>query len=146
MSDTTTLTWVRTGRGALGGLVSRSSGEVLTTRNDTGAGRTLALVRSLNLAQRVVLVVALGAVLYLLGSYLTGGAHLATGWTGYAPLQSAAVVSRAGLNGAASLVLWLFLVGIWAAASLAILRNRRTGVPSAAPVDAEIEVRETGNR
>lgn len=103
-------------------------------------------MRSLNLAQRVVLVVALGGVLYFLGSYLTGGAQLATGWTGYAPLRSAAVLSRAGLNGAASLVLWLLLVGVWAAASLAILRTRRTGVPRAAPVDAENEVRETGAR
>lgn len=99
-------------------------------------------MRSLNTLQRVVLVVALGAALFFVGGYLTGGSHLATGWTGYAPLQSVPVVSRAGLSGVGSLVVWLALVVVWACASVAVLRTRQP----TRPVDSDNRVRETGVR
>jgi heme/copper-type cytochrome/quinol oxidase subunit 1 len=97
------------------------------------------------MAQRVVLVVALGAVFYFVGSYLTGGTRIPTGWTGYAPLQAVPLVSRAGLSGTGSLLLWLVLVLVWTGASLTLLRPRR-GRPPAAEVDADNAVRETGTR
>lgn len=118
-----------------------------TTRHDTARRRTIAVVRSLTMAQRVVLVVALGAALFFVGAYLTGGTHIASGWTGYAPLQSlqrVPVVSRAGLSGVGSLLLWLVLVAAWAAGSVAMLRP--TGRRPAAEVDDDNAVRETGAR
>jgi heme/copper-type cytochrome/quinol oxidase subunit 1 len=103
-------------------------------------------VRSVNLAQRVVLVIAFGAALYILGAYLTGGTRVLTGWTGYAPLQAVPLASRTGLSGTGSILLWLLFVTVWAAGSLMVLRTRRSSTRPPTPVDAEDPVRETGAR
>jgi len=85
--------------------------------------------RRLNLPQRVVLVVALGAALYLVGSWITWRASrsFATGWTGYAPLTNAAHFPGIGpsrLHPWVQLAIWLALVGIWVGGSLLVLRDR----------------------
>lgn|GEM_PF-3485755 len=82
-----------------------------------------------NLAQRVVGVVALGAVLWLVGAYLTAPVPF-TGWVAYAPLSSGPlrsqlVVARDGLVPLGNLFVWLGLVLAWLAGSLFVLRSGR---------------------
>jgi heme/copper-type cytochrome/quinol oxidase subunit 1 len=55
-------------------------------------------MRRLNMAQRIVVIVGLGFVLLLLGSWLTSlGTHPLSGWTGYAPLNESDIPSVGGL-------------------------------------------------
>jgi hypothetical protein len=75
-----------------------------------------------NVAQRVVAVIALGAVLWLVGSYLTSAAPL-TGWTGYAPLR-AVFPARDGLSSVENLFVWIGIILGWLAASVHLLRPR----------------------
>lgn len=67
-------------------------------------------------AQRVVVVVALGAAFLAMGSYLlTLGQHgLAFGWSGYAPLSTR--------PGWVPLIVWLALTCLWAVVSIRLLR------------------------
>lgn len=81
--------------------------------------------RGSNLAQRIVAVVALAAILWLVGAYLTSPVPF-TGWTGYAPLQTALArvyVARDGLAPVANLFVWFGLVLGWVAGSLLLLRG-----------------------
>lgn len=81
------------------------------------------LTDRLNLAQRVVLVIAIGLVLAVVGRYVAGlGHHGLTGWTGYAPLQ--AVAHQRGPHRWVRAAVWLALLVAWAAASVSILRTR----------------------
>ncbi|MHB1987239.1 MAG: hypothetical protein ACYCSF_04520 [Acidimicrobiales bacterium] len=81
----------------------------------------------LNRAQTVVLVVALGAGLLVLGRWLTHlGSRGVSGWTGYAPLSNG-LVATGGLQPWARLVICLVLIVFWAAISLLLLRSRVVG-------------------
>lgn len=76
----------------------------------------------INLPQRVVIVVGLGAAIYVFGLWaMTWGspAPFATGWTGYAPLESTAY----GLQPWARLLVWLVLIAMWVVTSALVLRS-----------------------
>jgi hypothetical protein len=77
----------------------------------------------LSTAQRVVVVVALGLALGVVASYLAGlGSGM--GWYGYAPL-SGQVFQPPGVGepGWLRLIVWLAAIGLWAAASVRVLRQ-----------------------
>jgi hypothetical protein len=77
----------------------------------------------LSLAQRIVVVVALGLALAVIGSYLDSlGTTPFTGWTGYAPLSGAPLLVHTGLAGWERLLIWLVLIGLWAVAAARVLR------------------------
>ncbi|MGA2294172.1 MAG: hypothetical protein ABSG24_02975 [Acidimicrobiales bacterium] len=81
-----------------------------------------------NGAQRVVIVIAAGAALLFFGDWVTAlGSRSLTGWTGYAPLQSTYVPYLGGLHPWVRLVIWLALIALWAAMSIALLRSRPSG-------------------
>jgi hypothetical protein len=80
----------------------------------------------MNLGQRIVGVVALAAILWFVGAYLTAPVPF-TGWVGYAPLSdgtfSRLVVARDGLVPVANLFVWFGLVLGWFAGALLMLRS-----------------------
>ena len=71
----------------------------------------------LSLAQRVVVVVALGAALLGVDSAIAG---TDSGWFGYAP-NTAVVVDPDGLSPAGRLAIRLLLVALWAGTSIWLL-------------------------
>ena len=77
-------------------------------------------IDKLSKAQRVVIVVALGAVLLAVGGYLVslGQPGVAVGWSGTAPLTAPSV----GRPGWVALVVWLILTCLWAVVSIRLLR------------------------
>jgi heme/copper-type cytochrome/quinol oxidase subunit 1 len=80
----------------------------------------------LSLAQRIVLVVALGVGLVVFGQFVIrvgGGTSADFGWFGYAPLTSSPQSS--GWPAWAILVAWLAVIVAWAVASLLLLRPAR---------------------
>ncbi|MGA2210067.1 MAG: hypothetical protein ABSH30_10565 [Acidimicrobiales bacterium] len=80
-----------------------------------------------NRAQRVVVVIALGVVLDLLGGWLTSlGSY--TGWVGYAPLAATNDLAYAGsgLHPWERFAVWVGLTVVWAAAALLLLRTPRS--------------------
>jgi hypothetical protein len=82
-------------------------------------------IRGLNMAQPVVIVVALGVGLVLFGRWLVGYWQGDTfGWVAYAPLSGATNAPRALLHPWVRLVIWLALTAVWAAGSLAVLSTR----------------------
>jgi hypothetical protein len=70
--------------------------------------------------QRVVVVIALGLVLALVGSYLMSLGGGANGWYAYSPLTASAYAP--GLPAWLRLISWLALTGVWALASIRVLR------------------------
>jgi uncharacterized membrane protein YciS (DUF1049 family) len=106
-------------------------------------------VDRLNLGQRVVIVVALGVVLVLVGRYLTAPVPF-TGWIAYAPLTASTLpgrlfAARDGLGHIANFFVWLGLVLAWCAASLALLRTplrqrRGTAARAAEPGSSSADV------
>jgi heme/copper-type cytochrome/quinol oxidase subunit 1 len=80
-------------------------------------------IDGLSKSQRVVVVIALGLGLGAVGGYRVslGGGH-AFGWTGYAPLTPAAYAPGRGLNAWLRVLIWLVLIGLWAVASVTLLR------------------------
>lgn len=149
----------RRGTAGLGGttvahltVLGGTSAVTPTTMDDMGAdlgpGRPAAarratvgsaVVERLNLAQRIVAVAALAAILWLVGSYLTSPVPF-SGWIAYAPLTegplSRLVVARDGLAPVANLFVWFGLVLGWAAGSFVLLgglraRRRSAGLPGA---------------
>ena len=76
----------------------------------------------LGTAQRVVIVVALGLALGVLASYLAGlGGSF--GWYAYAPLTGQAFQPPGiGEPGWLRLIIWLGAIGLWASASVIVLR------------------------
>jgi hypothetical protein len=83
----------------------------------------------LSKAQRIVVVIALGLAFWVVGSYLTSvgtGGYPLGGWTGYAPSSEGQffVVARwsPALHPWLRVIIWLVLIGIWALASLRVLR------------------------
>jgi len=77
----------------------------------------------LGMAQRVVVVVALGLALGMVGSYLTS-LGTRTGWYAYAPL-SRQVFQPTGVGepGWLRLLIWLAMISVWALTSLRVLRQ-----------------------
>ena len=77
----------------------------------------------LTMAQRIVVVVALGLALGTIGSYLDSlGNTPFTGWTGYAPLNGSPLLVHTGLAAWLRLLIWLVLIGLWAAAATQVFR------------------------
>jgi hypothetical protein len=80
--------------------------------------------RRLTLHQRVVLVVTLGAVLWVIGDWIIqqSSPFIGRGWTAYAPLT---VFNGIALHPWAQAVLWLGLIAVWTIAALLILRESK---------------------
>jgi membrane protein implicated in regulation of membrane protease activity len=76
-------------------------------------------IEKLSKAQRVVIVVALGAAFLAIGSFILslGQRGLAFGWTGYAPFNE-----PAGWPAWLQLIVWLALTCLWAVVSIRVLR------------------------
>ena len=77
----------------------------------------------MNIAQRIVLVIALGAGLGLFGEWVTTR-DSATGWVGYAPLSNATFTSAGALHPWVRLLILLGLTVVWMVSSVALLRTR----------------------
>ena len=83
------------------------------------------LINSLNLAQRVVLVVALGLGLHVIARWLVVDDRLAVGWFNYAPYQAPLVDSGRGrFSRELIAIVRLLFVAAWAAVSLWLLADR----------------------
>ena len=80
------------------------------------------VIDRLGLAQKIVVVIALGMAFAAVGSYLTRLGGPGAGWYAYAPLSHTVFPPRAGLPGWARLIVWLALTGVWALASVRVLR------------------------
>ncbi len=91
--------------------------------------------RKFNFAQRLVVVLGLGAVLYLIGSWATSLDSF-YGWVGYAPLSTGSATYGSatsapfgmpslvsGLHPWVRLVIWLVLIAVWVGVSLVLLRS-----------------------
>lgn len=79
----------------------------------------------LALGQRIVIVVALGFALAIVGAYVTtlGSSPTQFGWFGYAPLTKTAFpLDQLDLTPWEQLLVWLGFTGLWAGASLVLLR------------------------
>ena len=86
----------------------------------------------LNAGQRVVIVVAWGLALAVVGegvlSWWEGGTRPLTGWVGYAPLASATFSPpRRILHPWVLAAYWLLVVVVWAAGALTVMRSRSRG-------------------
>jgi hypothetical protein len=84
-------------------------------------------IDGLSKAQRVVVVIALGLALGAVGGYLVSlGSGYRFGWTGYAPLSTEGefFVPGRGLHPWLRVIVWLVLIGLWAVASIRVLRPR----------------------
>jgi len=76
----------------------------------------------LNTAQRVVIVVAIGIGLAAIGLYLTRLGSPRLGWYAYPALTPGVGPPGTGLPAWIRLIIWLGLTGIWASASVIVLR------------------------
>ena len=87
-------------------------------------------VRSWGSAPRIVLVIALALGLAVLGRYLVSLGHRTQfGWYAYAPLNgSLHAPIAAGMRPWVRALIWLGLIGVWAAASVWMLRPPRGAV------------------
>ena len=81
------------------------------------------VIDGLSRAQRVVVVVALGLALGVVGNYLVSlGGGVRSGWYAYSPLTTSLQAPGTGLPGWLRLIVWLVLTGLWALASIRVLR------------------------
>lgn len=81
------------------------------------------LIDGLSKAQRVVVVVALGLGLAVVGTYLVSlGSGVRSGWYAYSPLTATLQAPGTGIPAWLRLIVWLVLIGLWALASLRVLR------------------------
>jgi hypothetical protein len=88
------------------------------------------LLERLNTAQRVVIVVAIGIALAAVGLFLVRLGNPTFGWHAYAPLARRFWSPATGLPRWLRLVIWLGLTGVWASASVFVLRPPRgSGLP-----------------
>jgi hypothetical protein len=89
------------------------------------------LIDGLNTAQRIVIVVAIGIALAAVGLYLTRLGSPRLGWHAYPALTRGAWRPGTGLPAWLRLIIWLGLTGIWASASVIVLRppHREPGRP-----------------
>ncbi len=80
-------------------------------------------IDGLSKAQRVRVVIALGLALGTLGSYIVSlGGGVASGWYAYSPLTTELYPPGSGLHGWLRVIIWLVLIGVWALASIRVLR------------------------
>jgi hypothetical protein len=110
--------------------------QVLHLRRPSELGEVLAmhLLDRLNRAQRIIVVVALGLALGTVGSYINGlGSKEPVGWLAYNPsdfqIGTPAIFGGTGLPAWLRLIVWLALIGIWALASIRVLRPPRDKNP-----------------
>ncbi len=75
----------------------------------------------LSKAQRVVVVIALGVALGTVASYLTS-LGVRFGWYAYSPLTGQLQPRGRGLPAWLRLIIWLAAIGLWACASVTVLR------------------------
>ena len=77
----------------------------------------------LNLAQRIVVIIALGLALAIVAGYLTSLGTRA-GWYAYSPLTRP-VISQPGMGepGWLRALIWLAAISLWSAASATLLRQ-----------------------
>ncbi len=92
----------------------------------------ISIMGRLNTGQRVVIVIAWGLALAVVGegvlSWWEGGTQPFTGWVGYAPLASTAFSPpRRVLHPWVLAAYWLTVVIVWAAGALTVMRNRSRG-------------------
>jgi hypothetical protein len=81
------------------------------------------LLRELNGAQRVVIIVALGIALFFLGDWVTTlGTHLPYGSAEFMNINTPDVVG--GPHPWVRFTIWMLLLVIWLGASLALFVNR----------------------
>jgi hypothetical protein len=98
------------------------------------------LTDRLSQPQKIVVVIALGVACGAAGTYLVNLGNTASGgWYAYAPLSQAVspgigetslYPSHAGLAGWLRLLIWLALAGLWALASIGVLRPSPEEPPS----------------
>ena len=79
------------------------------------------LIDGLSKAQRLVVVVALGLALGAVGTYLVNLGSF--GWYAYSPGMATVQAPGTGLPSWLRLIVWLGLIGLWALASIRILRS-----------------------
>lgn len=84
---------------------------------------TFRTVRSLNRAQRIILVIASALALEVAGAYIVTLGDLETGWVAYAPLSGATSISSLGLSPWLRLLVWLGLTAVWASGAVWLLRS-----------------------
>ncbi|MGI9007476.1 MAG: hypothetical protein ACR2FU_14990 [Streptosporangiaceae bacterium] len=80
------------------------------------------LINQLNVAQRAVIVVAIGVALATFGHYLISLGNRRLGWYAYAPLTANVGPRGTGLPGWVRQIIWLALTAVWAVASIIALR------------------------
>ena len=79
--------------------------------------------RRLNHAQRVVVVVALGFTLYILGTWITSlGSHLPYGSATFTNLGTSNIVG--GFYPWVRFTLWMLFVAVWVGVSIPLLKDR----------------------
>jgi hypothetical protein len=79
-------------------------------------------LRGLNIHQRIILVIGLGAAIFFFGGWVTTRGAL-TGWVAYAPLSNTANFPNMGLHPWVRLLIWLALILVWLVFSVAVLRS-----------------------
>jgi hypothetical protein len=92
---------------------------------------------SLNVHQRIIVLIGLGAGFYVFGSWLTTRGEGGSGWVAYAPLSraiDAADLPGPGLHPWVRLLIWLALIAVWVLVGVALLRPPSTEDPPV-PVD-----------
>jgi hypothetical protein len=79
----------------------------------------------LNRAQRLIIVVGLGLVLYFFGGWVTTRGGGTFGWVAYAPLSDTynTPVGPGGFHPWVRLVIWVALILVWVVTSLWLLRS-----------------------
>jgi hypothetical protein len=81
------------------------------------------VIDGLSKTQRVVVVVALGLALGVTGTYLMSlGSGIRSGWYAYSPLTATLQAPSTGIPEWLRLIIWLALIGVWALASIRVLR------------------------
>lgn len=89
------------------------------------------LTGRLSQPQRIVVIIALGVACGTAGIYLVSlGSTVSFGWYAYAPLSQAAYPPHTGPAGWLRLIIWLALIGLWALASIWVLRPSPEESPS----------------
>jgi heme/copper-type cytochrome/quinol oxidase subunit 1 len=88
------------------------------------------LINRLSTAQRVVVVVAIGLALAVVGRYLVSlGGGPRFGWYAYSPLTAQVWAPGTGLPAWLRLIIWLGVIGLWALVSVPLLRPPRETIP-----------------
>jgi len=83
----------------------------------------MGVIDGLSRAQRVVVVVAVGLALGVIGAYLVSlGSGIRFAWYAYSPLTATLQAPSTGLPEWLRLIIWLALIGVWALASIRVLR------------------------